>query len=242
MTRPPRHWVLIPAAGVGRRFGGVVPKQYLELGGRMVIDHALALFVEHPAVAGCVVALGAEDGWWPSTEHAGHPRVLRAPGGAERCHSVANGLARLAEGAEAADDDWVLVHDAARPCLHRDDLDRLIAALADEPVGALLAVPMHDTVKRCGETPADRVECTVPRHQLWRAFTPQAFRIGLLRRALAEAEIQGLAVTDDASAVELLGLRPRLVEGRSDNIKITRQDDLPLARFFLQQHADAPSC
>jgi len=240
MNRSARHWVMIPAAGVGRRFGGEVPKQYLQLAGRMVIDHVLALFLDHPAIAGCVVALSPEDGWWESTEYGGHARVLRADGGAERCHSVANGLARLADA--AGDDDWVLVHDAARPCLRREDLDQLIAALADEPVGALLAVPVHDTVKQCRADGADQVACTLPRQQLWRAFTPQAFRIGLLREALAEAERRGLAVTDDASAVELLGLAPRLVECHSDNLKITRPEDLPLAHFYLQQQAERASC
>jgi 2-C-methyl-D-erythritol 4-phosphate cytidylyltransferase len=240
MTEGPRYWVMIPAAGVGRRFGGQVPKQYLELGGRMVIDHVLALFLDHPAIAGCVVALSPEDDWWASTEHDGHARVLRTDGGTERCHSVASGLARLA--GVANDDDWVLVHDAARPCLRREDLDRLIAALGDEPVGALLAVPVHDTVKQSGDDRADRVAHTVPRQQLWRAFTPQAFRIALLRRALVEAEARGLAVTDDASAVELLGLDPRLIECHTDNIKITRPEDLPLAHFFLRQQAEMQPC
>ena len=226
-----RHWVLIPAAGVGKRFGGPVPKQYLELSGRLVIDHALGLFADHPAISGCVVVLSSEDEYWPESRFAAHPRVHRAPGGRERCHSVANGLDRLA--ADASSEDWVLVHDAARPCLHPDDLDALIAALHDEPVGALLAVPVHDTVKRSID--ARHVDGTVPRSALWRAFTPQAFRLGLLQRALAAAAVQGEAVTDDASAVELLGLKPRLVEGRGDNIKITRPEDLHLARFFLQQ-------
>jgi 2-C-methyl-D-erythritol 4-phosphate cytidylyltransferase len=140
-------------------------------------------------------------------------------------------LARLAD-----DDDWVLVHDAARPCLRRADLDTLLAALADEPVGALLAVPIADTVKRAG---AGRVDATVPRSDLWRAYTPQAFRLGLLRRALDHAEAEALVVTDDASAVELLGLRPRLIEGHTDNIKITRPEDLPLAAFFLGQRRTA---
>lgn len=226
-----RHWVLIPAAGVGKRFGGTVPKQYSELAGRMVIDHALGLFLEHPAIDGCVVALGADDGYWQDSEFAAHPRVRRAPGGRERCHSVANALELLA--AEATADDWVLVHDAARPCLHPDDLDALIAGLRDEPVGALLAVPVHDTVKQSAD--GIYVDATVPRASLWRAFTPQAFRIGLLRRVLAEAERNEQIVTDDASAVELLGLRPRLIAGRADNIKITRPEDLTLARFHLQQ-------
>ncbi len=208
-----------------------MPKQYLELAGRMVIDHTLGLFVDHPAIDGCVVALGADDGYWPDSEFAAHPRVHRAPGGRERCHSVGNALDLLA--ARADENDWVLVHDAARPCLHPDDLDALLDGLRDEPVGALLAVPVHDTVKQ--STDGSHVHATVPRASLWRAFTPQAFRIGLLRRALVEAEQTGQLVTDDASAVELLGLQPRLIEGRADNIKITRPEDLSLARFYLQQ-------
>jgi len=231
MSRAVRHWVLIPAAGVGRRFGGEVPKQYLELAGQTVLDHVLGLFLAHPAISGCVVALGADDGYWSDSRYAGHPRVRRAAGGRERCHSVANGLESLAGQADA--DDWVLVHDAARPCLRAEDLDALLAALRDEPVGALLAVPVHDTVKQTAD--GERVDATLPRQSLWRAYTPQVFRLGLLRRALAEAEAKDRLVTDDASAVELLGLRPRLIEGHSDNIKITRPQDLPLAQFVLQQ-------
>ncbi|MFE8031946.1 2-C-methyl-D-erythritol 4-phosphate cytidylyltransferase [Thiohalocapsa marina] len=228
---PPRHWVVIPAAGVGRRFGGNTPKQYLELAGAMVIDQVLGQFVEHDAISGCVVALSADDGYWPDSRYAQHSRVQRAPGGRERCHSVANALAALTPLAD--DTDWVLVHDAARPCLRRQDLDALLEVLRDEPVGALLAVPVHDTVKRSRD--GRHVEGTVPRAALWRAYTPQAFRLGLLRDALREADRRQQAVTDDASAVELLGLQPRLVEGHSDNIKITRPEDLPLARFFLEQ-------
>ena len=235
MKKAPRHWALIPAAGVGRRFGAEVPKQYLDLAGRPVIDHAIGALLGHPDIAGCVVVLGSEDGWWADTSgYAGHPAVHRAPGGAERCHSVRNGLDVLARLAD--DDAWVLVHDAARPCLRCADLDTLLAALADEPVGALLAVPIADTVKRAG---AGRVDATVPRSDLWRAYTPQAFRLGLLRRALDHAEAEALVVTDDASAVELLGLRPRLIEGHTDNIKITRPEDLPLAAFFLGQRRTA---
>lgn len=231
MSGTVRHWALIPAAGVGRRFGAEVPKQYLALAGRPVIDHAIAAFMEHPAIAGCAVVLGSADGWWSDVSaYANHPDVLRAPGGAERCHSVRNGLTALAE--RAAEDDWVLVHDAARPCLRRSDLDRLLAALREEPVGALLAVPIADTVKRAD---AGQVAETLPRSALWRAYTPQAFRLGLLRRALAQAQARDVVVTDDASAVELLGLRPALIECQADNIKITRPEDLPLAAFYLEQ-------
>lgn len=228
---PARRWVVIPAAGVGRRFGGTTPKQYLDLAGRTVLERTLEVFLGHPTIAGVVVALGAEDGWWADSVFADHPRISRATGGAERCHSVANALNLLA--GTAHPDDWVLVHDAARPCLRRADLDRLLAALVGEPVGALLAVPLHDTVKQADS--ANCCERTLPRSALWRAYTPQAFRIGLLQRALAEADERGLAVTDDAGAVELLGLKPRLIEGHADNLKITRPEDLPLAAFFLGQ-------
>ncbi len=236
MTRAVRYWGVIPAAGAGRRFGGPVPKQYLDLGGRQVIEHSIDALVAHPAIAGCVLALSPDDDWWPETCYADHPRVQRVAGGAERSDSVANALAALE--ARAAEDDWVLVHDAARPCLTRVDLDRLVEALRDEPVGALLAVPVHDTVKTAAGLSLVRVEQTLPRHQLWRAFTPQAFRLGQLQLALRQCQTLALAITDDASAIEQLGLQPRLVEGRSDNIKITRPDDLPLAHFFLAQQRE----
>jgi 2-C-methyl-D-erythritol 4-phosphate cytidylyltransferase len=235
MTKPPRHWVVIPAAGAGRRFGGSTPKQYLRLAGRLVIDHSIACFIEHPAIAGCVVALSPADDWWAASAYAGHPRVWRADGGAERADSVGNALSLLAGQADAA--DWVLVHDAARPCLHPDDLNRLLAALADEPVGALLAVPMHDTVKLADINGGERSERTVPREHLWRACTPQAFRLLQLRQALADAAAQGLAVTDDAGAIELLGQKPRLIPCRPDNIKITRPDDLALAAFLIEKQS-----
>ena len=236
MTRQPRYWAVIPAAGAGRRFGGPVPKQYLTLAGRQVIDHSIAAFIEHPLIAGCVLALSPEDDWWCETAHAEHPAVQRVAGGAERSDSVANALAHLAACADAQ--DWVLVHDAARPCLTRLDLDRLLDALRDEPVGALLAVPLHDTVKTAEDAFGPRVERTLPRQQLWRAYTPQAFRLGQLRQALLQCQSEGLAITDDASAIEQLGLRPLLVEGRADNIKITRPEDRPLAEFFLEQQRE----
>lgn len=233
MSTNPRYLAVIPAAGVGRRMGALSPKpkQYLDLASRPVVEWSLKLFLDHPQISGVSIALDPEDQFWPQTAFADHPRVWRVDGGSERCRSVLNALDLLAQEADAA--DWVLVHDAARPCLRRDDLDRLLASLPDHPVGGLLGVPVRDTMKQVTEGSA--VRCTVPRDVLWHAFTPQMFRLGLLHQALRTALDQDRSVTDDASAVELLGLEPRLVEGHSDNIKITRPEDLPLADFYLRQ-------
>jgi 2-C-methyl-D-erythritol 4-phosphate cytidylyltransferase len=226
----PRFWVVIPAAGVGRRLGAAIPKQYLDLGGRPVIEWTLRPFVEDARINGVWVALDPADDHWPTTAFADHPKVRRVAGGSERCHSVLNALDELAGCADAG--DWVLVHDAARPCLRRGDLDQLITALKDDPVGGILAVPVRDTMK--GADQSGRIRSTLDRTALWHAYTPQMFRLGTLRRALRAANASGDLVTDDASAIERIGLAPRLVEGHADNIKITRAEDLPLARFYLE--------
>lgn len=231
MSANARIWAVLPAAGVGRRMGSAIPKQYLELAGRTVIEHSLQIFVDHDRISGVVVALGAEDGYWSATTYAAHPKVLRAEGGAERCHSVLNAL--LALDGRAEDADWVLVHDAARPCLRIEDLERLIDTLLDDAVGGLLGIPVRDTMKRANG--GERIDATVDRSALWHAYTPQMFRLGLLRHALQDALAAEDLVTDDASAIERLGQAPRLVEGHADNLKITRAEDLPLARFYLQR-------
>ncbi|MBK1722824.1 2-C-methyl-D-erythritol 4-phosphate cytidylyltransferase [Thiocystis violacea] len=231
MTPAVRLWAILPAAGVGRRMGSAIPKQYLELAGRTVIEHTLALFVSHARISGVVVALGPEDGYWNATAYATHPKVVRAMGGAERCHSVLNAV--MALDGRAEDEDWILVHDAARPCLRLEDLDRLVDSLLDDPVGGLLGIPVRDTMKRAKG--GQRIDGTVDRSGLWHAYTPQMFRLGLLRHALRDALAANDLVTDDASAIERLGHAPRLVEGHADNIKITRAEDLPLAHFYLRQ-------
>jgi 2-C-methyl-D-erythritol 4-phosphate cytidylyltransferase len=224
-------WVVIPAAGVGRRFGASVPKQYLDLAGRPVIEYAVRLFLDHPRILGVALALEPGDAYWGRLALSGHPAIMRADGGAERCHSVLSALDVLSS--RAGEDDWVLVHDAARPCLRRTDLDRLLDALGDHPAGGLLGIPVRDTMKEArGDNGVLR---TVARERLWHAFTPQMFPFALLRRALREALAGGRLVTDDAAAVELMGLSPLLVKGHADNIKITQPEDLPLARFFLEQ-------
>ncbi|MES9845790.1 MAG: 2-C-methyl-D-erythritol 4-phosphate cytidylyltransferase [Candidatus Sedimenticola sp. PURPLELP] len=233
MTGSARYWAVVPAAGVGRRMGGSVPKQYLELCGRKVIEHTLERLASHPRIEGVAVAVSAEDEWWPDTAFADHASVYKVAGGAERCHSVLNALQVLED--LAAPDDWVLVHDAARPCLRREDIDHLIHSLSADVTGGLLAIPVHDTVKRSVE--AGRVTETVPRDHLWRAYTPQMFRLRALRLALETALEKGWLVTDESSAMELQGFKPLLVEGHSDNIKITRPEDLALAAFYLSQQA-----
>ncbi len=233
MSSVDRVWVVVPAAGVGRRMGSEVPKQYLPLIDRPVIDHTLERLLEHPRVELACVVLAAEDPLWPRSAFAEHPRVLRIVGGAERCHSVRNALAALQ--GRAAAGDWVMVHDAARPCVQRQDIDRLLEALRGHAVGGLLGVPARDTMKRVDARGV--ILETVCRDGLWHAYTPQLFRFGLLQSALDAALAQGRLVTDDASAMELSGHRPLLVEGSADNIKITRPQDLELAAFYLSRRS-----
>lgn len=225
------YWPLLPAAGVGRRMGSDRPKQYLELNGRMLMDHTLEAMLSYPAFSELVLVLSDGDPYWPSSQHYNDARILVAPGGQERCDSVLNGLKAL-EG-KAADNDWVVVHDIARPCLRHSDIDQLLAGLGEN--GALLASPTRDTMKR-GVQSADgqvHIDHTVEREQLWHALTPQVFRYAELKMALQKALEQGFAVTDEASAIEFSGGSPRLIEGRSDNIKVTRPEDLLLASLFL---------
>ena len=223
----PPFWVVIPAAGIGSRMRADRPKQYLQLAGRTILEHTLDCFLDHPRLKGLMLSLAADDPFWPALPCATDPRIQRVEGGAERADSVLAGLLRLVE-LGAQEGDWVLVHDAARPNLARSDLDRLLAELADDPVGGLLAVPARDTLKRIG---ADgRVAETVDRSLIWQAYTPQMFRFAALHRALADALVAGVAVTDEASALEWAGQAPKLVEGRADNLKITRPEDLEWLR------------
>jgi 2-C-methyl-D-erythritol 4-phosphate cytidylyltransferase len=233
----PSYWVVVPAAGVGKRMGSSVPKQYLELGGRAVIDHTIERLLLHPSVDGLYLAISDEDSRWAYTEFAGHPDLVTVPGGAERCYSVFNALTQLM--LRASTDDWVLVHDAARPCVRRSDIDHLIAILRDHDTGGLLGMPVRDTMKRTDA--ADRITETVERIHLWHAFTPQMFRLGVLHAALRGALEAGFLVTDEASAIEWAGHRPIMVEGHSDNLKVTRPEDLPLAAYFLDRQRQTES-
>jgi 2-C-methyl-D-erythritol 4-phosphate cytidylyltransferase len=278
-----RYWLVMPAAGVGRRFGEAIPKQYADLHGRTVMEWSLAPFLYDSRCLGVVVLLGQHDSHWPTVssrlpdvtgatraaeaslaaaladatrvaERAAEkgaptngdgfsdpglsipttpavtlPRVTTALGGKERSDSVRNGLAALSGRARA--DDWVLVHDAARPCVLRQDVDRLLDRVQSHAVGGLLAAPAADTLKRVNAE-KDVLE-TVDRSSLWRALTPQMFRYGRLREALDRALAEGRSPTDEAQALEWMGERPLIIEGSTTNIKITSADDLVIAVALL---------
>jgi 2-C-methyl-D-erythritol 4-phosphate cytidylyltransferase len=223
-----RYWLVMPAAGAGRRFGGEVPKQYSPLRGRSVIEWALAPFASDERCAGMAVAIAAEDRWWPRVAER-LPAVTVAAGGAQRSESVRNALATLSR--RASPQDWVLVHDAARPCLPVADRDRLLAEAGRHRTGGLLATPAADTLKRADASRA--VVETVDRVPLWRALTPQMFRFAPLCAALDAAHATGRHPTDEAQALEWAGDQPLLVEGSTANIKVTRAEDLLLAEALL---------
>jgi 2-C-methyl-D-erythritol 4-phosphate cytidylyltransferase/2-C-methyl-D-erythritol 2,4-cyclodiphosphate synthase len=226
-----RYWLIMPAAGSGRRFGSQLPKQYAPLLGHTVIEWALRPFTEDTRCVGIVVALAPADPWWSPVAARLPSLVATVAGGKQRSESVLNGLRAL--GTRADVDDWVLVHDAARPCLPPADLTKLLRDLRDEATGGLLAAPGADTLKyspTLGQTAAER---TVDRTGLWRALTPQMFRFGALRRALEAAHDAGRFPTDESQALEWLGARPVLVEGSAANIKVTTAQDLVVAAAIL---------
>ena len=228
-----RYFLVIPAAGSGRRFASASPKQYAPLGSSTVIEHALAPFESDPDCAGIVVALSAQDAAWPGIAARRSRLIETAEGGEQRAHSVRNALRALAT--RVRDDDWIMVHDAARPCFASSDLALLKRELAAHPVGGLLAMPLADTLKRALEPGSQvaHVDATLDRDGLWRAATPQVFRFGVLLRALEAALNSGRVPTDEAQAIEWSGQRPRLIAGRADNIKVTTADDLVLAGAIL---------
>ena len=228
---PSRHFALIPAAGVGARLGAALPKQYMPLAGRPMLSHVLTTFAAAAAIHHVFVVVSPGDGYiadlMAASPHLQARVTVLYYGGASRHASVLNGLQAIK--AQVGEDDWMLVHDAARPGLTQDLIAHLIATLKDDRVGGLLALPVVDTLKRSDQNA--RVAQTVERNGLWAAQTPQMFRHGLLMRALTLAE----AMTDEAGAVELLGLQPRLVEGSPRNFKVTLPHDVALAEMFLKE-------
>jgi len=228
VTHKAKIWAVVPAAGVGKRMQADKPKQYLTLSGKTVIEHTLHRLLDASVFSAVAVAISEQDPYWPELTVSRHPDVITAAGGKERADSVLSALKALTQ---AHEQDWVMVHDAARPCLTTMDILALLQNLEHDAIGGILAVPSHDTLK---SVEAGEITGSVDRNKVWRALTPQMFRFGLLRDALQQAE-GNAAVTDEASALELKGLKPKIVEGRVDNIKITRPEDLALAQFYMEQ-------
>jgi len=224
-------WAVVPAAGRSSRFGGDMPKQYLDVAGEPLLVHTLRALLAHANVQGAVVVLAADDAHWPGwREFAGKPLITCA-GGEARADSVLAGLGALPD--DVRMDDFVLVHDAARPNLALADIEQLLERGRNDPVGAILAAPVRDTLKRAGDDGG--IDGTEPRERLWSALTPQLFRRLQLTRALEAARDAGVGITDESMAMERQGLRPLLVEGADDNFKITTPADLVRFEFLLSQ-------
>ena len=222
-------WAVIPAAGIGARMGAATPKQYLRIAGCTLIEHACAALLANSRVSGLVVALHAVDPMMAGLPLVTHDRVHLVVGGVDRADSVLAGLDYFAR--RVAPGDWVLVHDAARPCVATALVDLLLAELSQHAVGGIVALPVSDTVKQsvcCGE-----IDRRLPREQLWLAQTPQVFRYCVLVQALRRAHADGVAVTDESMALERLGYRPMLLMGVASNIKVTYPQDLALAAWYL---------
>lgn len=229
---PRSYWALIAAAGLSTRMGTAVPKQYLKLGDKTVLEHTLGVFDRHEQITGIVVVLSAHDHFWKSTALAFNKPLFTVTGGDERAKSVLNGLNFLENNAQPQ--DWVLVHDAARPCLRSSDIDKLIQVCQTlTQGGAILAMPVSDTLKEVDSH--TNIIKTLNRNHLWRALTPQMFPISVLSQALSQVISRGLTVTDEAAAMEHSGQNIKIVPGNHDNIKITQQSDLGLAELFLKE-------
>ena len=224
-----QHWVVIPATGTGQRMNASCPKQYIELSSKSILSHTLDNLLSHNKITGVILVLNSNDTYWGKLHYRHVKPVLVCSGGEQRHHSVYNGLKRLKQ--ETADNPYVLIHDAVRPFVSHTDLDRLIEVLHESEDGALLAAPVADTLKLADNNL--KVKKTNPRDGLWRAFTPQAFKLDKIFSALDHVISNNLAITDDSSAIELMGGHPRLVEGDVLNVKITTPKDLLLAQKII---------
>lgn len=229
-----RFWAVVPAAGIGSRMASDRPKQYLPLQDKTVIEHSLRHLLSHDLIEAVYLPLAEHDEYWPELAISQHPKINTVLGGAERADSVLNALKAMAN--VASDRDWVLVHDAARPCLQQQSLNHLIESLSEDSSGGILANPVNDTIKKVAQ--GEEIVETVDRSELWQAQTPQMFRYGVLRKSLQQALIAQSKITDEASAVEWAGHTAKVVSGPSDNIKITRAEDLSLAEFILGRQSE----
>jgi 2-C-methyl-D-erythritol 4-phosphate cytidylyltransferase len=222
---------IVPAAGIGKRAGGAIPKQYQQLHERTVLDWTLSRLLEVAQIHDITVAISADDPYWQESSFVTHERIRTVNGGSERCYSVLNALKAI--GQTVNDSQWVLVHDAARPCVRLNDIENLINSVKTHDQGGILAMRVRDTMKMGDD--ANNIIRTIERQNLWHALTPQLFRHADLQRAIESALDDGFEVTDEASAIEHAGMSPLLVESSGDNIKITHPEDMTLAEFYLAQ-------
>jgi len=229
-------WAIVPAAGIGKRMQSDIPKQYLSLNGRPVLEHTINTLLKNKNISGLVIALQPDDAYFADIRINSNKPVLRAAGGKERADSVLNAINELFKYKQFdADTDWVMVHDAVRACLKQQDIDTLISEVAEDKNGGLLALPVRDTMKRQNvDKTIASVAKTIKRENLWHALTPQYFHAASLKNALEKAQLDDMQITDESSAMEFAGFSPMLVPGHEDNIKITRPDDLRLASLYLQ--------
>lgn len=229
-----QYIVIVPAAGVGKRMLANCPKQYLEINQHSILSHTVKRLLAHSKIAKVVLVLSDDDDYFNQTDLVNNENIIRVSGGEERVDSVLQGLYAL----NRTLNPWVLVHDAARPCVTHHDIDKLIDQCVTSGVGGLLAAPVTDTIKQC--TSAQALEnkiTTIDRSQLWHALTPQMYKAADLTQAIEQAQHKGLPITDESSAIELAGLPSQLVSSSRENIKITRPEDLALAAFYLEQQA-----
>lgn len=232
LTQPQSVIAVVPAAGVGSRMKADRPKQYLTINGKTILEHTVEKLLAHPQISQIVVAISDDDPYYPELPLNQNPQVIRVVGGSERADSVLSALDYIEKQQLGG---WVMVHDAARPCVQLSDIDKLISTAMSHDVGAILAAPVRDTMKRGAQ---GQIDHTVERADLWHALTPQMFRAEPLWNVLSEALQQGVSITDEASAFEWKGFSPALVAGRSDNFKITQPEDLALAEFYLSQNKE----
>jgi 2-C-methyl-D-erythritol 4-phosphate cytidylyltransferase len=223
--------VIVPAAGVGKRMLASCPKQYLEINNQSILTHTTNRLLSHPKITKVIIVLSDEDEYFAQTELANNTHIIRVSGGKERVDSVLNGLQVI----DVERHPWVLVHDAARPCITHDDIDNIIEQCITNNCGGLLAAQVVDTMKQNSQEHSNTVGSTIDRSNLWHAFTPQMYKTVELKQAITQAMEKGLEITDESSAIELAGLTSLLVLGRRDNIKITRPEDIALATFYLDQ-------
>ena len=234
MSTVPKCWAVIPAAGIGERVGSSIPKQYLEVAGKSILEHAISAFISNTRIAGITIALNSQDDHFDALDiKTSSGKIHSVIGGVTRAHSVLNALGSIE--AQLDKDDFVLVHDAARPCLAMSDLDQLINICIQHEVGGIIGSPVSDTIKQVDNS---SIVNTLDRDNIWRAYTPQMFKLGVLRSAIQNALANNVSITDEASAIEHAGYKPCMVEGDSRNIKVTTAEDISLVEMFLQRESN----